>query len=78
MGPPADRNTKNISSSWPSHTSLDLTSFSGFFAPAVTGTTINWVADIFGGTVQDFIFIKNLPANGSVSFVQNRGMFTQP
>jgi hypothetical protein len=56
----------------------DLTSLSGFFTPAATGTTINWVADIFGGSVQEFTFFPNTPANGSVQFVQNRGTFTQP
>jgi hypothetical protein len=56
----------------------DLTALSGFFAPAATGTSITWVADIFGGTAQEFIFFPSIPANGTVSFVQNRGSFTQP
>jgi hypothetical protein len=56
----------------------DLTTLSGFFAPAATGTSITWVGDIFGGTAQEFTFFPNIPANGTVSFVQNRGSFTQP
>ena len=56
----------------------DLTSLAGFLAPAATGTTINWVADIFGGTNQEFTFVPNPPPNSSVQFVQNRGTFMQP
>ena len=56
----------------------DLTSLAGFLTPAATGTTINWVADIFGGTNQEFTFVPNPPPNSSVQFVQNRGTFMQP
>jgi hypothetical protein len=56
----------------------DLTSLAGFIAPAASGTTINWVADIFGGTAQEFTFVPNPPPNSSVQFVQNRGTFMQP
>jgi len=56
----------------------DLTSLAGFLTPAATGITINWVADIFGGTNQEFTFVPNPPPNSSVQFVQNRGTFMQP
>ena len=70
--------TSNFQNGATTITIPDLTSLAGFITPAATGTTINWVADIFGGTTQEFIFSPNPPANGSVSFVQNRGTFTQP
>jgi hypothetical protein len=53
----------------------DLTSLAGFIKPAASGTAINWVADIFGGTTQ---VVANPPANSSLQFVQNSGTFTQP
>jgi len=56
----------------------NLSSLSGFFAPAPSGTTINWVGDIFGGTAQEFNFFPLPPANGSISFVQNRGTYIEP
>jgi hypothetical protein len=48
----------------------------GFLAPAPSGTTINWVADVFGGSVQSFL--ASFPANANLSFVQNEGSFIQP
>lgn len=56
----------------------DLTSLNGFFAPAPSGTVVSWIAEIDGGTAQQFIFAVNPPSNGSVSFVQNRGSYTEP
>jgi hypothetical protein len=56
----------------------DLTALAGFIATAPHGQNVFWVADINGGTAQVFTFFANLPANGSLSFVQNRGMFTEP
>jgi hypothetical protein len=56
----------------------DLTPLSGFFTPAPSGTKVSWIADIFGGTAQEFIFSVNPPANGSISFVENRGSYIQP
>jgi hypothetical protein len=56
----------------------DLTALSGFFTPAPSGTQVSWIADIFGGTVQEFIFSVNPPANGSISFVESRGSYIQP
>ena len=54
----------------------NLTSLSGFIAPAPSGTTIHWVADVFGGTVQSFSAVT--ASNSSLSFVQNQGTFIQP
>lgn len=56
----------------------DLTALSGFFTPAPSGTKVSWIADIFGGTAQEFIFSVNPPPNGSISFVENRGSYIQP
>jgi hypothetical protein len=56
----------------------NLTSLSGFIPAAPTSTTITWVADIFGGTGQQFAFFPTPPPNSTVSFVQNQGTFTQP
>ena len=56
----------------------NLTSLSGFFTPAPSGTNVSWIADIFGGTAPEFIFSVNPPANGSISFVENRGSYIQP
>jgi hypothetical protein len=56
----------------------DLTALSGFFTPAPSGTQVGWLADIFGGTAQQFIFSVNPPPNGSISFVENRGSYIQP
>lgn len=54
----------------------NLTSLSGFLPSAPATTTINWVADIMGGTVLNFPATP--PSNGTISFVQNKGTFTQP
>lgn len=70
--------TANFQSGTNTITIPNLTSLSGFLASAPSGTAINWVADIFGGTVQEFAFFAGSSPNGSVSFVQNRGTFTQP
>jgi hypothetical protein len=57
----------------------NLTSVPGFIAPAGSGATIHWVGDIFGGTAPKFVFFSTTPpSNGSISFVQNQGNFTQP
>lgn len=56
----------------------DLSAVTGFFTPAASGAQVGWIADIFGGTTQQFIFSVNPPANGSVSFVENRGSYIQP
>jgi hypothetical protein len=56
----------------------DLTVLSGFFTPAPSGAQVSWIADIFGGTAQEFVFSVNPPANGSISFVENRGSYIQP
>lgn len=56
----------------------NLTDINGFFTAAPSGAQVSWIADIFGGTAQEFIFSVNPPANGSISFVENRGSYTQP
>lgn len=56
----------------------DLSAVNGFFPLAASGAQVGWVADIFGGTTQQFIFSLNPPANGSVSFVETRGTYIQP
>jgi hypothetical protein len=56
----------------------NLTSLPGFIAPAPSGTSIHWVADVFGGTVQEFAAAATLSPNASISSVQNQGNFTQP
>jgi len=81
---PRDRNlltvtaTANFQNGANTITIPDLTSLSGFFAPAPSGTTISWNADIFGGTEQDYIFSVNPPPNGSISFVETLGSYIQP
>jgi hypothetical protein len=81
---PASRNllsviaTANFQNGATTLTIPDLTALSGFFAPATSGTQVSWLADIFGGTAQEFIFSVNPPANGSISFVENRGSYIQP
>jgi hypothetical protein len=70
--------TANFQSGATTITIPDLTSLPGFLAPAPTSTTINWVADIFGGTEQEFTFSANLPANSSIQSVENKGTFVQP
>ena len=54
----------------------DLSSVTGFIAPAASGATIYWVADVFGGTTQEFSFTPS--NNSSLSFVQNRGTYAEP
>ncbi|HEV3315972.1 MAG TPA: hypothetical protein VG488_03340 [Candidatus Angelobacter sp.] len=56
----------------------DLTSLTGFFGPAPSGAKVSWIADIMGGTTQEFIFQVNPPPNGSLSFVENRGDYIEP
>jgi len=70
--------TANFQNSTATITVPDLSSLPGFLAPAPTGTTINWIADIFAGTPQVLTTLTNPPANASGSFVQNTGQFTQP
>jgi hypothetical protein len=54
--------------------SLTLTGFPTLAPPS--GTTIRWVADVFGGTVQTFVV--QFSPNATLSFVQNSGTFTAP
>jgi len=54
----------------------NLSSIAGFSHAAAAGATIYWVADVFGGTTQDFV--SPMPPNASLGFVQNEGNYTQP
>lgn len=54
----------------------NLTSLPGFFAPAPTGTLIDWNATIFNGD-QSLALVTEMPA-GSGPFVETRGTYTEP
>jgi len=54
----------------------NLTALTGFSGSATSGTNIFWVAAVYGGTVPAYTF--PLPANATLSFVQNRGNYTEP
>jgi hypothetical protein len=70
--------TANFQSGATTVTVPDLSSIPAFLAPAPSGTTVNWIADIFAGTPQVMTNLQNPPPNASGSFVQNAGQFTQP
>jgi hypothetical protein len=70
--------TANFQSGAKTLTVPDLSALNGFFPPAASGAQVSWIADIFGGTMHQFIFSVNPPANGSFSFVENRGSYIQP
>jgi hypothetical protein len=54
----------------------NLTSLPGFFAPARSGTSINWNASIFNGD-KSLAFVTETPS-GSGAFVETRGIYTEP
>jgi hypothetical protein len=54
----------------------DLSALSGFPPPAPSGTKIDWVAEVLGGTAP--LFSQNTSANESTAFVENTGSYTQP
>jgi hypothetical protein len=56
----------------------DLTSLAGFLPPASPGSRIYWAASIWGGTTSVFNFLSAPPPSGSLSFVQQSGLYTQP
>ena len=56
----------------------NLTSMPGFIAPPPSGTVVFWNTSIYGGPEQETIFFSNRPPNGSLSFVQNGGTYTEP
>jgi len=56
----------------------DLSSLSGFLAPAISGTQVAWDVEIFGSAGQAFPAVAIPPANGLAGLVENRGTYTQP
>jgi hypothetical protein len=56
----------------------DLSSLSGFLAPAVSGTQVAWNVEIFGNAGQAFPAVTIPPANGLAGLVENGGTYTQP
>jgi len=56
----------------------DLTSLAGFLPSASAGSQIYWAASIWGGTTPVFDFLSAPPSSGSLSFVQQSGLYTQP
>jgi hypothetical protein len=56
----------------------NLSTLTGFLGSAAAGATVYWVADIYGGSAQEFAFYTSPPATGSLSFVQKTGTFVQP
>lgn len=56
----------------------DLSSLSGFLAPAISGTQVAWDVEIFGNAGQAFPEVATPPPNGLAGLVENRGTFTQP
>jgi hypothetical protein len=56
----------------------DLSSLSGFLAPAISGTQVAWDVEIFGNAGQAFPAVTIPPANGLAGLVQNGGTYTQP
>lgn len=53
----------------------DLTSLTGFFPSAASGTNIYWLAYVYGGTYQ---WYEPTPTSGTLAFPQNSGQFTEP
>jgi hypothetical protein len=56
----------------------NLSAMTGFLGSATAGATVYWVADMWGGSAQEFAFFAAPPASGNVSFVQKSGTFVQP
>jgi hypothetical protein len=66
----------------------DLSSLSGFLAPAPSGTNVSWTAAVFGGTMPGIQVIPSqegsnaalvpfvMSSNGSITFVQTQGTYT--
>jgi hypothetical protein len=56
----------------------DLSSLSGFVAPAASGTQVAWIVDVFGNAGQAFPAVVVPSGNGLAALVQNSGTYTQP
>jgi hypothetical protein len=53
----------------------DLTSLTGFFPSAASGTNVYWLAYVYGGTYQ---WYEPTPTSGTLAAAQNNGQFTEP
>jgi hypothetical protein len=53
----------------------DLSSVSGFIAPAASGTSIGWFSGVYGGSYLPFI---PTPSTGTLGYVWNEGQYTEP
>lgn len=56
----------------------NLTGLAGFLASAPSGTTINWGAQITGGTYPIYVAANPTPGTGKTAYVQLSGSYTQP
>ncbi len=68
----------------------DLTALPGFIGPPPSGTSVLWVADVFGGTLPGFpvfpslppnaltVSLPKVPASGSIQFVETQGSYIEP
>ena len=54
----------------------NLTALPGFFGSAPSGTAVNWLSQIDGGTFQSYLYPPPVP--GSLSFVQAHGTYIEP
>src|SRR5262249_14757426 len=54
----------------------DLSALPGFFGPAPSGTTVNWIARISSSTTPPFT--GTTATGASLAGVANSGQFTQP
>lgn len=70
--------TGNYQAGSSSITIPDLTSVSGFLPSASSGSDVYWVASVWGGTTPVFDYLSAPPASGSLSFVEQSGIFTAP
>ncbi len=54
----------------------NLTAVPGFFGSASSGTTVNWLEQIDGGSFPSFVYPPPVP--GSLSYVQSHGTYIEP
>ncbi len=54
----------------------DLSTLSGFFNHPASGTTVNWLVEINGGTFQSFV--PTFPSSGSANFAQSASTYIEP
>jgi len=70
--------TANYQAGSSSITIPDIASLPGFLPPASSGSRVYWAASVWGGTTPVFDFLSTPPSSGSLSFVQQSGIYTQP